>query len=267
MECLTDTSSPKPVLLPNAEVLEMLQRNVKNNKHRLFKIQEAAKRNKKKQHGAAKKQVIQVDNKFKHRDWIEEKVLQYLKRTPCVQLSTNKIDELKFKCSGIKRRSSALQRTHRDDKRLRQSKSMDAAANDDNATSYGLTEAETLQVLNFMPKEPVEIHLMVEELHARMSEDQQSEFLSMVQSYSKHHNSKNKKNRALDTTEGTEDYENEIVQEEEEEEEEEEDKLDAEEEEVEDAVDVSTVNAEEEEDLIAEEECDKIIVKEEQVTI
>ncbi|KAG7347937.1 RNA polymerase Rpb4 [Nitzschia inconspicua] len=257
MECLTDTSSPKPVLLPNAEVFEMLQRNVKNNKHRLFKIQEAAKRNKKKHHGAAKKQVIQVDNKFKHRDWIEEKVLQYLKRTPCVQLSTNKIDELKFKCSGIKRRSSALlQRTPRDDKRHRLSKSMDTAANDDNATSYGLTEAETLQVLNFMPKEPVEIHLMVEELHARMSEDQQSEFLSMVQSYSKYHNSKNKKKRPLDAMEETEEYEEEIV---------EEDKIDADEEEVEDAVGANA--EEEEEDPITEEEYDKIIVKEEQVTI
>ena len=37
--------------------------------------------------------------------------------------------------------------------------------------------------MNFMPSEPVEIHLMVDELHDRMSEAKQEEFLNMIRSY------------------------------------------------------------------------------------
>jgi antitoxin component of MazEF toxin-antitoxin module len=48
-----------------------------------------------------------------------------------------------------------------------------------------LTEAEALQVINFMPTEPVEIHLMVEEMHTRMSEDRQRELLDLIASYRK----------------------------------------------------------------------------------
>jgi hypothetical protein len=48
---------------------------------------------------------------------------------------------------------------------------------------YGVTEAESIQILNLMPTEPVEIHLMVEDLHARMSETKQEELLNMIQSY------------------------------------------------------------------------------------
>ena len=50
-------------------------------------------------------------------------------------------------------------------------------------TGFGLTEAESLQVLNFMPQEKVEIHLMVEELHARMSEERQDELLELIKSH------------------------------------------------------------------------------------
>lgn len=56
-------------------------------------------------------------------------------------------------------------------------------ANQSSTTGFGLTEAETLQILNFMPTEPVEIHLMVEDLHVRMSETKQEEFLNMIQSF------------------------------------------------------------------------------------
>ena len=39
--------------------------------------------------------------------------------------------------------------------------------------------------MNFMPTEPVEIHLMVEELHARMTEPQQEQLLELIRSYRK----------------------------------------------------------------------------------
>ena len=47
-----------------------------------------------------------------------------------------------------------------------------------------------------MPTEPVEIHLMVEDLHSRMSETKQEEFLNMIQSY----NSTTNSGRDDDTT-------------------------------------------------------------------
>ena len=52
-----------------------------------------------------------------------------------------------------------------------------------------VTEAESIQILNLMPTEPVEIHLMVEDLHSRMSETKQEEFLNMIQSYNSTTNS------------------------------------------------------------------------------
>jgi DNA-directed RNA polymerase subunit F len=88
-------------------------------------------------------------SKFEHRDWIQEHVLEYLKSTPCVNIaSTSKLEELKSKVKG-----------------------------------YGVTEAESIQILNLMPTEPVEIHLMVEDLHSRMSETKQEDFLNLIQSY------------------------------------------------------------------------------------
>eukprot|EP00555_Chaetoceros_dichaeta_P010067 CAMPEP_0198264812 /NCGR_PEP_ID=MMETSP1447-20131203/17861_1 /TAXON_ID=420782 /ORGANISM="Chaetoceros dichaeta, Strain CCMP1751" /LENGTH=200 /DNA_ID=CAMNT_0043953917 /DNA_START=66 /DNA_END=665 /DNA_ORIENTATION=+ len=45
---------------------------------------------------------------------------------------------------------------------------------------YGLTDAETLQILNHLPiTEPVEIHLMIEDLSSRLDEDKQTELLQL----------------------------------------------------------------------------------------
>lgn len=173
MECLSSGSSTSPVLISNAKVLEMLQKSVKENKKRLAKVQKA----KDKKHN--KKTVIR--NRFEHRDWIEEKVMHYLKKTPCVHLPIQKIPELKRKCMGSKQARQPSQKKSSDETATADHADETASSND---ASYGLTEAETLQILNFMPEEPVEIHLMVEELHARMSETQQEEFLAMIKSYS-----------------------------------------------------------------------------------
>jgi hypothetical protein len=48
---------------------------------------------------------------------------------------------------------------------------------------FGLTDAETLQVLNMMPQESVDIHLMIEDLTVRMTEERQEELLEIIQSY------------------------------------------------------------------------------------
>jgi hypothetical protein len=218
MELFCDSnisSSPHPVLLPNAEVLQMLQKSVEENKRRLAKIQKAAteQQQQQRQQQNSKKQskrLIVPANKFEHRDWIEEKVLNYLKKTPCVHLPVHKLQELKSKCTTttttmtnvVKQRrghSSGHPSTNLG-KRARTALGDDphaatSSSNIDNDTtsvsatiatskSYGLTEAETIQVLNFMPQEPVEMHLLVEDLHSRMSEKQQEEFLDMIELYS-----------------------------------------------------------------------------------
>lgn len=156
MEVLTDSRSTcPPVLVANAELLETLEKDVQENKKRLLE-----KRKKRKN----------FKNKYEHRDFIQEKVLDYLKSTPCVNIRTSKIQELKSKC--MSRTKSRL--SPHEEK---------GTANQSSTTGFGLTEAETLQILNFMPTEPVEIHLMVEDLHVRMSETKQEEFLNMIQSF------------------------------------------------------------------------------------
>jgi RNA polymerase Rpb4 len=195
MEVLSDMGSANPVLLPNAEVLQLLKHNVKDNKRRFAKIQASKnnqnKTNNKKQHTAAIT-VVAVDNKFQHRDWIQEKVFQYLKQTPCVYLPTSKkMDELSRKCCGrvLSRgiRGNEERRNNANANKIsspgEEKSNNNKSSPSSSSSSFGLTEAETLQVLNFMPQEPVEIHLMVEELHARMSEEGQSEFLDLIRSH------------------------------------------------------------------------------------
>lgn len=156
MEVLTDSDS-SPVLISNAEVLKLL-------KEKLAERQE----NEKKQ----RKHVT----KYAHRDWIEEKVFAYLQTTPCIHMDPSKLSELTSKLTSSKRLSHGTSPS-----------SPSTAATEENAaiktTGFGLTGAEALQIVNFMPTEPVEIHLMVEELHSRMSESRQEELLQLVASY------------------------------------------------------------------------------------
>ena len=149
MEVLIESDSP--VLLTNSEVLEMLGRNIDRRK-------ESEENSKKKR---------RKSSKFAHRDWIEEHVHRYLQSTPCVNLSDiAKLPEIKSKLMASKSQQpnmGGLKKT----------------------TGFGLTEAESIMIVNFLPIEPVEIHLMVEEMHGRCSEHQQSELLEMIASYRK----------------------------------------------------------------------------------
>lgn len=142
MEVLS-SQSHTPILFPNAGLLVTLEKDVKENKKH---------RNNRR-------------DKFEHRDWIQGQVLDYLKGTPCVNISISKIKELKSKCVCVAK------------------KNRNSSSEGKTADGFGLTEAETIQILNLMPTEPVEMHLVVEDLHARMTETKQGEFLDMVRSY------------------------------------------------------------------------------------
>lgn len=163
--------SETPVLISNARVLELLQKRLADRNER----------------DNGKKQ-SQRNKRLRHRDWIEENVAAYLKDTPCTRLDLTRHDELdrvlqqprvaESQSSRKRKRTRAKQPENGDDTA--------AITTPPGLASHGfdLTEAESLQILNFMPTEPVEIHLMVEELHARMSETQQDEFLEFIEKYS-----------------------------------------------------------------------------------
>jgi DNA-directed RNA polymerase subunit F len=90
-------------------------------------------------------------NKMRHCDWIQENVYAYLKNTPCANVQTENMSTLV--------------------KELKE--------------KFELTQAESLQILNFMPRESVEIHLIIENLPSRLTEDRQDELLSLIGSYIK----------------------------------------------------------------------------------
>jgi hypothetical protein len=195
MEVLTDSKSSTPVLLPNAEFMELLQTGVKDNKNRMANEKRKLRKKSKNRNNKDGDDTYdrKFKNKFEHRDWIQEHVLEYLKSTPCVNLPASKLKELKWKC--MKGSSSSSTKKKRrsvsnggGDPDISSPKPPPPPASKPTKSSssspgYGLTEAEAIQILNFMPQEPVEIHLMIENLHDRMSETKQGEFLEMIRSY------------------------------------------------------------------------------------
>jgi hypothetical protein len=164
MDVLAKTSSEAPVLISNAEVMELLQRNMSAREEKQPPKRNYNRRN---------------INKFEHRDWIEEQVHSYLLTTPCVRLPVANVAELKGKlmASAQKKQATTTTTTKGED-------GESAAVVSSKPVGFGLTEAESTQILNFMPGEPVEIHLMIEELHGRMSEKRQEDLLKLVASCS-----------------------------------------------------------------------------------
>ena len=45
---------------------------------------------------------------------------------------------------------------------------------------FGLNDAETLQVLNLVPRETVELHLVIKDISSRLSEERQANLLKII---------------------------------------------------------------------------------------
>mmetsp|Transcript_26278 Transcript_26278/g.77699 ORF Transcript_26278/g.77699 Transcript_26278/m.77699 type:complete len:221 (-) Transcript_26278:76-738(-) len=177
-------SGDVPSLVTNIEVMQILSDRIEV-RRQADEADEAA--------PAARRR--RKDSKLRHRDWVEETVLEYLQGTPCATADKGRMPEFVGKLRGQKKPIAA--QTKRSAKATG-STSMDSEsgnhhADDDrgeNGTNerqdeeFGLTDGETLQVLNLMPREPVEIHLLVEDLPSRMSEERQAELLELVGQYS-----------------------------------------------------------------------------------
>jgi len=103
--------------------------------------------------------------KLLHRDWIEQKVYNYLLTTPATQTTLKQLPEL----------VAQLKRQPVNDKEVLP----DATP----LEGYGLTDAESLQVINLMPSEPVELHLIVQDITSRLSEEQQNKLLETIGKY------------------------------------------------------------------------------------
>lgn len=158
--------STSPTLISNVEVMELLKKN----------IDDRAKANNQNK----KKNKKRADMRFRHRDWVEGEVYKYLQSTPCVKLDPAKREEFHAKLKGNKKLRRTVAATKVEDGEDDQK----PPAQESEATGFDLTEAEALQIMNMMPTQPVEIHLMVDDLQSRMSEERQEEFLTFVESYS-----------------------------------------------------------------------------------
>ena len=115
---------------------------------------------------------------------VAKKVKEYLQKTPCTRIESSKCKELLQKLQSQKKRGL-----------LPSPPPPPPPSNGDNvdiptpstsstlSTGFGLTHAEAIQCLNIVPTEPVEIHLLIEDLQARLSDRQQEELLDLIRSY------------------------------------------------------------------------------------
>lgn len=173
---LVDGDSESPTLISNLEVMQLLQKN----------IEERAKKE-------GKKKLKKRPNKqFRHRDWVEKEVHRYLQSTNCGKLDPDRKDEFYSKLQGNKkiRQKAAASSVATKQEESTSTNQDEGQQHDDTSaasvpTGFGLTEAEALQIMNTMPSEPVEIHLMIDELQSRMSDEQQEQFLEFIGSYCK----------------------------------------------------------------------------------
>mmetsp|Transcript_12585 Transcript_12585/g.21397 ORF Transcript_12585/g.21397 Transcript_12585/m.21397 type:complete len:184 (+) Transcript_12585:67-618(+) len=161
MEPLKSGDSHAPALLTNLEVMELLQERVA--------IREAS--------SSDGNNNNKLPSLFQARDWIEQTVFDYLNSSPAGS-SEVKLDDMPKLVKTLRREPSAtIAASDADDNKLDESS--------DVVQGYGLTTAETLQVLNHLPTSLVELHLLIEDLEKRIPEEEkQMEFLRLLSQYS-----------------------------------------------------------------------------------
>ncbi len=194
-------SGDAPALVSNFEVMKILskrlQSRVQHNEEDKQQKQRNERRNSSKH------------PKLRHRDYIEQSVYDYIQQSPCGNLKdvefstmTQLVKKLRGSRSNRDKRKGQSQTSQEqsqiivDSKRPRNasvkneevshlkqesSHEMEVLADNGNDNdNYGLTDAETIQILNHLPTLPVEIHLMIEDLTGRLSDDQQTSLLQLI---------------------------------------------------------------------------------------
>lgn len=157
-------SGEVPALVTNIEVMNILSKRIEKRREAEEALGEV---------------VPKKDSKLRHRDFIEEKVFEYLQSTPCAAVDFQQMPVLMSKLRGNKDPSDNQTTVET----VEAEKAEVSSQSKEQGESFNLTDAEMLQVLNHMPTEPVEIHLMMEELSSRMDEDRQNEMLQIISEY------------------------------------------------------------------------------------
>ena len=161
-------SGDVPALVTNVEVMEILAARVEARR-----VREEENTTEPGTSGYGRKR-LRRKPEHRHRDWIELKVLNDLKNSPC---GVGGIDKTRELVGRIRGRAVAPAPGGGD---------MQSANQDGDGSGYGLTDGETLQILNHMPTEMVELHAMIDDLPGRMTESRQEELLDLIGLYVGH---------------------------------------------------------------------------------
>jgi RNA polymerase Rpb4 len=204
-----------PFLLSNVEVMNILQNRI----HERNNSSSNNNKNGANNNNNHSQQQHQNNRKLRHRDWIEDNVIQYCQATSQLQNCTkayeldtiltrhknttvtleNTIDPL----METKKQKSLTTTNHNDDGKVRHDGNDNG--NDSNPlllstatgtgtlssssmssvqyTGFGLTDAESIQIVNYAPTEIVEIHLMIEELQSRFTDNEQEVLLKIISKF------------------------------------------------------------------------------------
>ncbi len=141
-----------PALITNIEVLQMLEEKISKRR---------AEESDHDKPTTAKTGVLH------HRNWIEEKVYEYIKSSPCGGVNIKPIPQL---VSTLKRPKRAATKE-------------DGSHCEQRQQGFGLTDGETLQILNSMPSVLAELYLIIEDLDSRLTEEEQTQLLELIEMY------------------------------------------------------------------------------------
>lgn len=191
-------SGDVPALVTNAEVMQILATRTEARAQHDAETAAAADETATNggRSGAKRKRRVDDTKRHRHRDWIESKLLDYLQNSSCGAIGSNGgggIDSSKLP-QLVRTLRAPPSKKGNDVKMKSENGGNDAATADhaDNGNSsvehqirngYGLTDGESLQILNHMPSELVELHLIIEDLPSRMSDERQEELLQLIGTY------------------------------------------------------------------------------------
>ena len=123
------------------------------------------------------------DRQLQHKYWIEEHVYEYIKSaTPCGNANPKRMPEL----VRVLKQGNVVGEMKRSTTAVKEEEGINGyTSHEDVISSYqgfGLSDAE-LQILNWMPKEMVEFHLIIEDLSSRLPEEQQMGLIEVIHKY------------------------------------------------------------------------------------